>query len=392
MKLRATTLRFPTLLVAVLIGLGVATPIGQIAPTGAATLVPVPDTIDDTGGTDVTAPLNAFFADLAPGSTVVFPAAGRYRVEGVLFLFDQDDLTIEGNGSTVFALTDGSGVTPPKAGYRQYWPRRREHWHIRRSNNVTLRNLTVQGANPDAGAIPEAYVPELEGQAGISISRSSNVVLDSMRIQDTYGDFVWITGGSTNVTIQHSTFARSGRQGIALVNGQGLLVEDNDIRDVARSVFDLEPAGRALAQQVRLRNNRVGDYRNFLLSAGGGGPGVNDVWLEGNRINDGNGLSVAAGFWARQRRGLHILDNVGTAGTRAPSRTAHNGLIHRGMIQLTNLDGVEIVGNRQAVGDAPAISLEGVCNLTVEDNAFPGASMEQEELAPCPSDAPDPSP
>ncbi len=376
---RSGRLRRPALLFVALLALGTVAPMAEIGPVGAATVVPVPSTIDRTGASDVTGPLNAFFAGLAPGTTVMFPSRGRYRVEGVLFLLDRHDLTIEGNGSTVFALTDGSGGAPPRAGYRSAWPRRREHWHIRKSTNVTLRDLTVQGANPNAGATPAAYVPALEGQAGVAISRSSNIVLDSMRIQDTYGDFVWITGASSNVTIRRGTFLRSGRQGIAIVNAHDVVVEDNDIRDVARSVFDLEPIGRARAEHVRLQANRVGSYTNFLLAAVGGGPGVNDVWLQGNRVDGGNGVSVAAGFTRQLRRGVHILDNVGTGTARPPSGAAQPGLI-----QLTNLDGVEIQRNTQAVGGVPAISLDRVCNLMVADNSFPGASTALQVLAPCP--------
>jgi hypothetical protein len=250
-----------------------------------------------------------------------------------------------------------------------------------------LRNLTVHGANPDAGATAEAYVVGLEGQAGVSIARSTNITLDSVRIEDTYGDFVWIAGGASTIAIRNSTLTRSGRQGIAVVNGAGVVIEDNEISGVARSVIDLEPAGRAVAEGITIRRNHVGDYRNFLLAAVGGGPGVNNVRLHDNRVDGGNGVSVAAGFWARRRHDLYILDNVGTAGTRAPSRTAQNGLVHRGMIQLTNIDGVVVRGNVQAVGDSPAISTEGVCHLTVEGNSFPGASTPIEELAACPSSA-----
>jgi parallel beta-helix repeat protein len=374
--------------VAVLVAAGLAGPVAEVAPAGADTVVAVPHSIDGTGATDVTAPLNAFFAGLGPGTTVVFPERAAYRVEGVLFLFDKVDLTVEGNGSMLFAMTKGDGVAPPKSGYRAYWPRRREHIHIRRGSHVTLRNLVVHGANPQGGATPEAYVIGLEGQAGVSISRSTNVVLEGMRIEDTYGDFVWITGRSSYVTIRNNTMARSGRQGIAVVNAQTIRIENNDIRGVARSVFDLEPPGRAMAQNVTMIGNRVGEYRNFLLAALGGGPNVNDVRLLDNVVDGRNGVTVAAGFWKLRRRNLQIVGNVGPGVQRAPSRTALDGSIHRGLIQLTNIDGVEIRGNRQGTAEAPAISLEGVCGLTLENNAFPGASPVVDELVPCPPPAP----
>ena len=108
-----------------------------------------------------------------------------------------------------------------------------------------MRNVTVRGANPNGGATAAAYVPALEGQAGIVVQRATGVVIDSVHVSDTYGDAVYITGGATDVTIRRSTFERTGRQGVAIVNGQRIVVEDNEIRGVARSVFDLEPVGRA---------------------------------------------------------------------------------------------------------------------------------------------------
>jgi hypothetical protein len=351
---------------------------GSGAEAARAATVEVPAAIDATGRQDVTADLNAFFAGLGPETTVTFPAGARYRIEGVLIVLNRRGLTIDGNGATFFATTDGSGVAPPRRGFRGAWPRRREQWDIRGGGDITLRNLTVRGANPHGGATAEAYVPRLEGQAGIAISRADGVTLDSVRISDTYGDFVWITGRATNVTIRNSAFARSGRQGVAIVNAAQVVVEDNELLGVAHSVFDLEPVGRANVSGIHLRHNEVGDYSNFLLAAGGSGPGVNDIWLEGNRVRGGNGVSVAAGHVNQPRQGYHLVGNTGTGTARPPAGTGRTGLI-----QLVNLDGVEIRDNEQQVAGGPAVSVERVCRLTVAGNDFPGASREQEVVAPC---------
>ncbi len=353
-----------------------------VALDGQATLA-VPDTIDSTGNTDVTDLLNAFMARLGPGVTVTFPAGARYRVDGTLLLRNRKEVTIEGNGAVFFAPTDGSDVAPPRRGARADWPRLRAQWRIRGGGGITMRNVTVRGANPNGGATPAAYVPALEGQAGIVVQRATRVVLDAVHISDTYGDAVYITGGATDVTIRRSTLERTGRQGVAVVNGQRIVVEDSEIRDIARSVFDLEPGGRALASDVRFRNNTIGDYANFLLAAGGGGPGANDVWLEGNEVDGGNGVSVYAGVEGRRRAGYHVLDNTGKAAVRPPGGTGRPGLI-----QLLNLDGVEIRGNRQRVAGVPAISLDRVCGATVSDNEFPGASRDQLVVGPCGGAAP----
>lgn len=366
---------FVTALLSATIWLAVTSDAG---PAHGAVVVPVPATIDATGDRDVTNPLNAFLATLNPGTTVRFGRDARYRIEGVLLLHKKRDVTIDGNGATFFATTDGSGAKPPGAGFRYHWPRRREQWDIRNGVGITLRDFTIQGANPKAGATPEAYVTALEGQAGIGISRTSGIVVDSVRITDTYGDFIWITGATTNVVIRNSSFARSGRQGVAIVNGSKIVVEDNEIRGVARSVFDLEPLGKARVQDVRLRRNQIGDYRNFLLAAAGAGPGVNDIWLEANRVNGGNGVSVAAGHLRQPRRGYHIVDNLGSGAVGPPPGTGRPGLI-----QLMNLDQVEVRGNVQQLAGGPVMSLDRVCNLTVTGNWFWNASQEQVVLAPC---------
>lgn len=348
----------------------------------------MPDAIDASGRTDVTDLLNALLARVPPGSVVAFPRDGRYRIEGTLVLANARDVTIEGNGASFVATTDGAGVVPGR-GQRAHWPRLRQQWRIRGGSGITLRNLTIQGANPNGGATPAAYVPALEGQAGVAIQRASGVRLESVHVTDTYGDGVWVAGGSTDVTIRDSTFERLGRQGVAIVNGERIVVEASRLRDISRSVFDLEPVGRSRAQDVRLRDNEVGDYGNFLLAAGGSGPGVNDVWLERNRVAGGHGVSVAAGFAGveqRRRTGLHIIANRGTGEQRPASGTGRAGLI-----QLENLDQVEIRDNRQAVASGPAISLDRVCDVAVAGNDFSGARPEQQVVTPCRAAAPVPS-
>lgn len=361
----------PALLTAALIASSLAFPKASVA-------VPVPATIDGSGRSDVTQPLTAFLARLPDGAVVSFPSGARYRIEGTVVLQKARDVTIDGHGATFFATTDGAGVPPAKGGPRSSWPRLRAQWRIRAGSNVTLRDMNVQGANPHGGATAAAYVPALEGQAGIAVQRSTGVTVDGVHISDTYGDGIWVTGGSTDVSVRDTTIERIGRQGVAVVNGQRVTVQGSRLRGISRSVFDLEPPGRAVVQGITLQGNDVGDYGNFLLAAGGGGPGVNDVTLEGNRVDGGHGVSVFAGIAGRRRMGYRIVDNTGTGTARPVPGTSRPGLI-----QLANLDRVEIRGNRQRVDGVPAVSLDRVCAVTVADNDFAGARPEQQVVAPC---------
>ena len=58
----------------------------QVGADSESSIPPALGSIDATGATDVTEPLNAYLAGLPDGSVVTFPAQARYRVEGVLRL------------------------------------------------------------------------------------------------------------------------------------------------------------------------------------------------------------------------------------------------------------------------------------------------------------------
>src|SRR6476659_3073622 len=121
---------------------------------GAAPVITVPSSIDATGGRDVTQALNTFFAAAPAGATVRFPSGGRFRIVGVLIVSGRRDVTIEGNGSTLVAPTDGSETRPQSRNVGGHWPRRRSHVDILDSAGITVRDLTVQGPNPGGRYVP----------------------------------------------------------------------------------------------------------------------------------------------------------------------------------------------------------------------------------------------
>jgi hypothetical protein len=249
-----------------------------------------------------------------------------------------------------------------------------------------VRDLAVRGANPRGGASAAAYVPALEGQAGIAVVGSRDVVLDDVTVSDTYGDLVYVAGGAQGVTVTRSRLRRSGRQGVAVVNGSAVTIRDSELSGVGRSVLDLEPPGRGLARDVHFVGNRVGEYRNFLLAAIGGGPGVEAVEVRGNEITARRGLSVAAGIDRVTRRDLRVVDNRGTAAAEPLADYGTGALL-----QVTNIDGVVVRGNTQPVRGGVAITLDRVCRSSVGDNAFPGADAAVRTLGACGTAAPPPT-
>jgi hypothetical protein len=345
------------------------------APADAAVPVTVPDSVDASGTRDVTDELNAFLQRLAPGSAVAFAPGGRYRVEGVVRLAGLRDVDLDGRGAVLFAETDGAAATPPLRRHRARWPRLREHLAIQDSDGVAVHDLRIEGPNRDG-----AYVPRLEGQAGIAVLGSTRVAIERVGVRAVHGDGVYVAGGSSDVTVRASTFERIGRQGVAVVDGGPVLIERNHLDRIGRSVIDVEPAvPRWSVTGVHVRENEIGDFRNFLLAAGGAGPDVSDLSLERNHVTGGNGIAVFAGMPRWLRRNIAIVANVSDVeGRHVP------GSGRPGVIGIVAFDGVRIVGNRQRIAaDTVAVTLTNSCNVEMAANDFPGGEAERRETGSC---------
>ena len=61
-----------------------------------STVHQVPTSIDRTGATDVSGAISAFIASVPDGSTIVFPASSRYRIEGAVLVAARHNLVING--------------------------------------------------------------------------------------------------------------------------------------------------------------------------------------------------------------------------------------------------------------------------------------------------------
>ena len=217
--------------------------------------------IDASGRSDVTADLQALFDRTPDGGVIQLRAGADYQVEGTLLLKDRHDLRIEGNGARIFATTRGD--------------RSRGQLRLIGGSDLVVRNLEIQGANPHAGLEARAYVPELEAQHAIDLQGVTDVELDRVNLHDTYGDFVYLTNywedderWSQKVWIHDSTFARSGRQGIAVVAARDVVIEHNRFTDMRRATIDLEPNGpRWGVNNIHVIDNQVGPGRLLFVAA-----------------------------------------------------------------------------------------------------------------------------
>jgi hypothetical protein len=357
---------------------GAAAPALPAAAQDERTVVEVPASIDPTGGRDVTADLNAFFAGLPDATTVEFPTDGRYRIEGTVRIEDKEQLTVEGNEAMLFATSQGS--------------LRRIHVEVIGGAAVRFRRLVVKGAHPAGGLGDDAYQAELEGQHGFAFRGTNGVELDGVAVTDVYGDFVYLgrtdDGGpwTRRVWIHDSVFARNGRQGIAIVAAQDVVIERNALGDVARSTIDLEPNGPSGgAINVHVLDNDVGRGRLLFVAAAGLGP-VGSVVIANNRLT-GRALTVTILPPPGDRR-----DRFWIVGNRGGNSAGSSP------IRVSRVDGLVVFRNRQAVRRGQVgVETNDVCGIVVSENDF-GAFAEPvtpqdgscgTQLGPVPPDPPE---
>jgi hypothetical protein len=344
-------------------GLLVAMAVIVPASTSAAATFQVPGSVDATGATDVTVALQAFLNSVPDGSTVLFPAGAQYRIDGSLGLVSRNNLTIDGQGATTFASTEGD--------------RTRSQWKVYLGTNLTVRNLTVRGANPAGGTGESAYNAALEAQHGMEFAGVNGLDLDHVTITDVYGDFLYIGAfigstntWSTNVKIHDSRFERNGRQGIAFTAVRNVEIYNNYIGNTRRATLDFEPNGTGWGvENVSFHNNTVGPGRLNFVSSVGNGP-INNVSVTNNSFV---GRAMQMTWWApayARRSGLIITGNTADVGFGNPGGAA---------IGIVAWDGVTVKNNVQYLQSGRDMAMVDVwesCVVDISGNTWTGGAYE----------------
>lgn len=237
----------------------------------------VPSAIATACSVDVTVDLQKWIASVPDTATLVFGKNACYRIDGGLFVTDRHLLTLDGNGSTFRLVSRGDA--------------NRSNWTIRAGTDITLRNMTAQGANPQAGITDSAYDRSVEWQHAYRFEGTQTGTLDNVRAFDVFGDFVEAQSDWTrvafpgpparNISVRNSHFERSGRQGVGLTHVDGFALEDSYFGDVNMTGIDIEPgAAGAIANNIRVERNTFGRVRHAVLAAFGANAG--NVTFSGN--------------------------------------------------------------------------------------------------------------
>jgi len=325
----------------------------------AATYNP-PGSIATDCSVDVTAALLSWIASLPNNSTLQFGAGACYRIDGVLEIINRSGLIFEGNGATFKAVTDGTELPPRDA-------RTRSQFRLRTSSDITMRNMIIRGANPNAGVGFEAYVEALEAQHSFDIISSSNILIHDTQVYDIYGDFVYIGSQSgpwsSNITIRNNRFERNGRQGLGVTGAQDVIFENNYIAQIRRATLDVEPnTASGGAKRVKLKNNTIGPGRLLLLASKGACGPTEDIEISGNTLQGRRLNGVIEPPIGCRRGRFSIINNTSDLGEGNPQGAS---------MAFKRIDGLEVRGNTtpvQANRNMSLFSIQESTAIRARDN------------------------
>jgi hypothetical protein len=338
---------------------------GSPSPTPTPTTRPVfavPASIRADCSADVTAKLLAWIGSVPDGSTLTFARKACYRIDGTLRIAGRTDLRFEGNRATFRAVRRGG--------------RTRHHWWIVGGRDITLRNMTIRGANPNAGSSNRCFDSAHEHQHGVALWGVQGALLESLRIFDVYGDSVYFGNTGTepnrNVTVRGGQFERNGRQGFGIVHAENITLDRNELRGICMTVFDLEPEPETHLRGITITNNTVGEHRHLFLANSGSEVETSNVFVAHNRVLGRRGMR-----WPFGPGSANPTINVGTPGSRGwVIRNNDFARFEGTALRFVGASGVTITCNRVRwiSMTGTGVELRTVRTATIRNDRFVGGS------------------
>ena len=237
----------------------------------------------------VEALLNRYMALTPDGSTVRLRPGGCYGIDGPLVLAARNDFTLDGAGATIRALTPGG--------------EQRANVDVRRGRNVTVANVTVEGAfpgpAPDGGPGNGPRNGNVTGtQHGVYVRSVQGGTFRDIRALNTGGECVavmsdfdpvqgFVGGPSQDILIERLGCRHTGRQGVAIIDAERVVLRQSDIGDAHDCAIDIEAdVPTQVTRQIRIEDNTFGRTRFAAICHGGQGtsPNVADITVARNTM------------------------------------------------------------------------------------------------------------
>ena len=198
---------------------------------------------------------------------------------------------------------------------------------------VDVKDLTIRGEGKGATLRMRkrdywsAPYEKSEWRHGISLSSAENVLIENLQISETGGDGIYVgTSGATKrpcrgITIRNVDCVENNRQGISVINVDGLIIEDCVLRDTngtpPAAGIDFEPNGadeqitNVVMRRVVAINNAGDGFTFYLPQLRSRGHELSFVIEDCDSVRNagmGLGLTVANGEDKRQTGSMIIRD------------------------------------------------------------------------------------
>ena len=133
-------------------------------------------------------------------------------------------------------------------------------------------NIFIHGSGNIIGDKFTHKSEKWEWGMGLSIMNSNNVRVTDIKVEQCWGDCIFIDGNSHNIFISNCTLNHGRRQGVSVISGDNIVIENCLITNVGGTApqyaIDIEPVEDATVGNVIIRNVTVKDCVGGIMSWG----------------------------------------------------------------------------------------------------------------------------
>ncbi len=320
----------------------------------------VPASIDGSGASDVAPALNTWISTVPDGtatnpSIIRFPSGSVYLLsQGVQFR-NRTYLTFDGYGAKL--------KLDPAAGFSQLQSlfllgKAYNGFFGGLNTNIVIRGFELEASNPTPGL----WSASREMAHAVEIDNSDGVEVYDVLAHGIGGDGFKTTAG-IHLHIHHNHIMDAGRQGVSVISGNHILIENNQFDDMGYFILDIEPNDNTeSATDITFKNNIAGSWGpNLGVGAGfvacGSGTAYNqigNITITGNTITGTTNASLLSFFNQNQ---FKRLTNIIFSNNKATQTASGPVLVFKA------IDGLTVTGNTQALSLGSLTSITNCTNV-----------------------------
>jgi hypothetical protein len=293
----------------------------------------IPGGIDQTGVTDTSNDINTFIASIDDGSVIEFPSGATYRLDQGIQFANRNNLVFEGNATTLI-VGSGASASDQLASsfvightYGGYW--------AGNNSDIEIRNFYLQGND----STPGTFTSGQEAQAAFEVEGATRLYIHDCVSSAYPGDFVKIGDGSSQIWLRNNTVESTGRNGVSVIDGSNIMIENNTFTTCGYCIFDVEPnSGSQSVTNAVFKYNTIASWGNafFALEGSHTGAAIDSISVQNNNISTSSLLTIADNGNTSRMLNVIFTDNI-----------SYGGSVSGPVLTFAHIDGLTVTGNTQ---------------------------------------------